>query len=442
MFSYKSLKGAVSGLIELQLQADFEDIYYLPTPTINFEIEDVDSKPPSIEEYQITDLQMKSAKLRVSCDESAQVYYICSIKGTITPSAAELKDTALRLKSLNRPRTAEIQASQFANITSQTKSFIYYDSYISLNNLAANTEYTLFMMPQDLSGNDGQIKSIQFKTAPVPPAVTFKLKSSAAISDDKLLQALSLVSGLTVDKIKITYKPIFSSIPTSEKEVTAVLESKNMEYEIMIMPDATIDGKTPYDYLKKIEDEKDTLFEELPSLDQNQKISETGKEMTYDYQKFAYKPVMVEVSNFHALFNVSVFYSGTVYGIILPANEVQPSAAQIKDGLTSVNRQVLDKYYTKANISISEGKNYQVQPSATLNFTFLYHSSKYVAYFIAERDTLADPVLMDDSEVLAVQLTTKREIFRVEDSVVELDSAAALRSTICVIFILAAILFN
>jgi hypothetical protein len=328
----------------------------------------------------------------------------------------------LRLLSVNRPRTAEIQDSQFANITSQTKSFIYYDSYIQLANLTPNTEYTMFMMPQDLSGNNGNIKSITFKTAPVPPAVTFKLKSSAAISDDKLLQALSLVAGLTVDKIKITYKPIFSSIPTTEPEVDSVLKSKNMEYEIMITPDATIDGKTPYDYLKKIEDEKDTLFEELPSLDPTQSISATGKEMTYDTQKFAYKPKLIEVSNFHALFNISIFYSGTVYGIILPANEERPSAAQIKDGLTSVNRQVIDKYFTKASIQLQDDKNYQVQPSATMNFTFLYHSSKYVAYFIAERDTLGDPVLMKDSEVLDAPLTTLREIFRVEDSVVELNS--------------------
>jgi plastocyanin len=97
MFSYKSMKGAVSGLIELQLQADFADIYYMATPTINFEIEDVDSKPPSIEDYQITDLKMKSASLRVSCDESARVYYICSIKGTITPSPAELTNASAQI---------------------------------------------------------------------------------------------------------------------------------------------------------------------------------------------------------------------------------------------------------------------------------------------------------------------------------------------------------
>ena len=44
----------------------------------------------------------------------------------------------------------------------------------------------------------------------------------------------------------------------------------------MIMSDITLDGLTPYDYLKKVEDEKETLFEELTMLDKTQYISATG----------------------------------------------------------------------------------------------------------------------------------------------------------------------
>ena len=439
-FNYKSFTGAVSGLIELQLQPEFSDIYYLPTESINFEVEDVDSTAPNIVEYKITDLLMKSAKLRVSCDESTKVYYICSIKGTITPTVAELKDAAIRSISLNKPRAAEIQGFEFANVTSQTKSFIYYDTYINLEGLIPDTEYTVFMLPQDLTGNNGQVKQLNFKTAPVPPPVTFRLKSSAAISDDKLLQALSLVSGLTTDKIKIIYRPVFSSIPSTEAEVVSVLQSKQLEYEFMIMPDITIDGKTPYDYLKKIEDEKDTLFDELSSLDKTQKISETGKEIEYSEQKFAYRPKMIEVSNFHTAFNVSLFFSGTVYGIILPKNERQPSSTQIKDGLTSVNRQVMNKYYGNTKITVQDGKNYQIQPSSTLNFTFLYHSSEYVAYFIGERDTIAGTQLMDDSLVLSVSVKTLREIFRVNETVVELSIAGLLSPAAALVCLLGLVL--
>ena len=207
--------------------------------------------------------------VRVSADESTKIHYLCSIKGTLPPSVQELRDASLRKQSLNKPRTAEIQGSEFSSITSQTRSFIYYDTELNLNNLVPDTEYTMFMMPEDLSGNTGAIQQMTFKTSKVPPPMKFTLKSSAAIDDDKLLQALSLVTGLTTDKIAITYKPSFSSIPTSEQQVKDVLNKENLVYEFMIMPDLNIDGKTPYDYVKKIEEEKETLFDELPSLDKN-----------------------------------------------------------------------------------------------------------------------------------------------------------------------------
>ena len=59
MFTYKTFNGAVSGLIDLQLQPEFRDIYYLPTPEINFEIEDIDKQAPSIQEFMITNLHKK-----------------------------------------------------------------------------------------------------------------------------------------------------------------------------------------------------------------------------------------------------------------------------------------------------------------------------------------------------------------------------------------------
>lgn len=439
MFTYKTAKGAVSGMIDIQLQPEFESIYYMPTPQINFEIEDVDSTPPSIQDYSLITKKMKSVNLRISCDESSKVYYICSIKGTLTPTSAELMDAAVRLQSLNRPRTAELQGYAYANITTQTSSYVYFDTYVQLANLTSSTEYVLFMMPVDLSGNMGQIKSFNFKTDGSQPAVTFKLQSSQEIDKTKLLQALSLVSGITTDKFVITFTPSFSTIPTSEPEVTSVLKSKNLEYEIMILPDVTIDGPSPYDYLKKIETEKRTLFNELPMLDSTQKISKTGKEVMNELQKFTYVPTMTEVSNFHAAFNVSVFYSGTVYGVVLPATEAKPSATQVKQGLTSVNSQV-NAYYTRNNsIVVDSEKNYKVYPSGMLNFTFLYHSSNYVAYFTADRQTFGDPLLMADSQVVAVPFTTLREIFQVEDSVVELKQHALLLSLPITTFLLTAI---
>jgi hypothetical protein len=420
MFNYKTSRGAVSGLIELQLQPEFRDIYYLPTPEINFEIEDIDSVPPTIEEYKVLAKAMKSVKMRISSSESAKIYYLCSIKGTTLPSVAELKDPAVRATSLNKPRGTEIQGTTFAEITSQTSTYIYNDAYINIDGLTSDREYVLYVMAEDLSGNVGKIEAIDFKTNPTPPSASFKLKTSAAIDPMTLKQALSVVSGVTTDKFVITYTPAFSSVSTIEPEVASVLQKNNLEYEVMILPEVNYDSTSPYDLVKKIEEEKETLFDELPSLDKKQVISETAREVIIEKQAFTYKPILTHVTNFEASFKCSLYYTGTVYGVILPQNAPAPSAIQVKEGLTGVNRQVFDKNIGKVKLTIDQNKKYQIQPADTITFTFLYHSSNYVAYFIGERDTYGDPILMEDSEVQVVKIKTLREIFRVEDTVVEL----------------------
>ena len=41
---------------------------------------------------------------------------------------------------------------------------MYHDSVIEFENLEENTEYVLYTLPEDLSGNVGEIKSISLKT--------------------------------------------------------------------------------------------------------------------------------------------------------------------------------------------------------------------------------------------------------------------------------------
>ena len=52
-----------------------------------------------------------------------------------------------------------------------------------------------------------------------------------------------------------------------------------------------------------------------------------------------------------------------------------------------------------------------------MKFDFLFHSTEYVAYFIADRETNDEVRLMDDSQIVAVTVKTQREFFRVEDEV-------------------------
>lgn len=72
---------------------------------------------------------------------------------------------------------------------------------------------------------------------------------------------------------------------------------------------------------------------------------------------------------------------------------------------------------------IDEEKKYRIWPAELIKFDFLFHSTEYVAYFIADRETDGEVRLMDDSSIIAVTVKTQREFFKVEDEVLVRKSA-------------------
>ncbi len=50
-----------------------------------------------------------------------------------------------------------------------------------------------------------------------------------------------------------------------------------------------------------------------------------------------------------------------------------------------------------------------------MNFTGLYHSSNYTAYFVADLDREGKNLLMEDGSVVAVDFKTDREIFVLDE---------------------------
>ena len=282
-----------------------------------------------------------------------------------------------------------------------------------MTGLVPDRDYTIFMLPVDLYGNTGEIKEVTFRTEPIPPPVTFKLKTKSSIPDQDMLDALSLVAGVPASRFKIIYKPNLVNINTDEQEVQDAMDQSNLEYEIQLLPDYTQDATSPYDLIKKIEDDKETLFEELPQLVADQDIGATGAEVTEDKQAIPYEPILVDVTNFYATFNVSLQFTGTIYGVILPSDEPAPNAIQIRYGLTALNYQINEYYYLNKKLEIDLEKKYRIWPSDEMKFTFLYHSTKYTAYFIADKETFGNPILMRDEDIVKVEIKTLREIFKV-----------------------------
>lgn len=389
----------------------------MPEDEINFEVQDRDTTPPQIVDYKVTSKSRTGMSLRASADESQRIYYIASLKGTQPPPVEEIMDPQKRALSTLKPQTAEVQGNEHARITKDTKTYTYHDTYIDLEGLIPDRDYTLFMLPVDLNGNVGEMKQVDFSTNPVAPPVSFKLNAKNDISDDDIKNALQLVTGKLPQRFEITYKQNLSSISTGEQEVTDVLAKQNLEIEILILPDTTGDGETPYDLLKEIEAGLETLQVELPELSDTQDIGGTGREILLDSQRIMYKPQLVEITNFKARFKVQIGYTGTIYGVILNQDEKPPSAIQIRYGLTSENYQIQNEHKVSASLTVVQGKKYVEWPQTEVEFTFLFHSTTYTAYFIADRLDYGSEVLMEDKDIVNVVIKTEKELFKVSDTV-------------------------
>lgn len=68
----------------------------MPYNTLSFEILDVDSIPPTVINYYIESMDRTYMYLRVSCDESVNIYSMLTLVGTEPPTSLELKNTNLR----------------------------------------------------------------------------------------------------------------------------------------------------------------------------------------------------------------------------------------------------------------------------------------------------------------------------------------------------------
>jgi hypothetical protein len=149
-FNYKATEGAVSGIIELSLDQQFENLYYMPEKRINFEIQDRDFTPPTIVATKQISQTSTTMSMRASTDENTKVYYLASLRGTQPPSVEEMMDPAKRALSTKKPSTPEVQGNQHSQITKDTKTYVYHDTFIDLKNLLPDTEYDFFMLPVDL----------------------------------------------------------------------------------------------------------------------------------------------------------------------------------------------------------------------------------------------------------------------------------------------------
>ena len=155
-FTYFTDVLAVSGQIMFWLDSNYSSKYTMNTNIINFEIMDIDNSPPTILNYYIVDMDRTYMYFRISTSESGWVYYILAYKGTKQPSNPEIKDPSIRV-ALSTETVWEQYGSNSSYQAPVTQTYIYYDTYFYFTGLEEQTDYILFFMVEDLSGNENPV---------------------------------------------------------------------------------------------------------------------------------------------------------------------------------------------------------------------------------------------------------------------------------------------
>eukprot|EP01017_Pseudomicrothorax_dubius_P036244 TRINITY_DN5170_c0_g1_i7.p1 TRINITY_DN5170_c0_g1~~TRINITY_DN5170_c0_g1_i7.p1 ORF type:complete len:641 (-),score=124.40 TRINITY_DN5170_c0_g1_i7:50-1972(-) len=415
-FTYQTLTGAVSGLIMLSVDGYYKTIYYVPNNNITFEILDIDTTPPQLLNYYIVDLGRTYMYFRVSASESSWVSYLLTLRGTVTPSPEEVRNSTLRVIKRTKTDVLELQGRNGSNQTQVTKTFIYYDTFLSFTGLEEQTDYILFFVLEDLSGNYITTTTFNFTTLAkyYPARFNIMLKDNVNIPD--LIRALGLITGLTANRFVINSAPPKFTIPeATEPEVLNYLANETVLYDLTILPNKTADDKRPIEYVNLIRKSMTLLVNEVPQVVSTYNVLSAAYEITAFNQLFNYAPYVIALNEYTVSFNVSLKRNGTLFGIIMLQGSPRPNPRQMKYGLNSTNY-YLNKdtwAYVKFEIPFTNDESsviYQV-----ITFTSLMDNTLYDVYFVGENDLPVNPDLMDESQIQKVTILTQREIFVISE---------------------------
>ena len=415
-FQYTTTDGAVSGLILFSLDSTYSSIYYMETDTINVEILDIDTEPPEVLNEYIVTMDRTYMYYRISTSESAWVYYLLTLKGTIAPPIDEIKDPSLRVTRGTKTDVMELTGKNSSYQADLTTTYIYYDNYLMFTGLEEQTDYVLYYVVEDLSGNDLSTRKIEFTTFKKHQPVMFNVLLSNDTDLDSLEAAFSLVTGMETSRWNIVAAPPKFDIPNNDDPlVQAILDAGTVTYNIMLLQNITADEKRPIEIVSLLETNKYLLLDEIPTIVSDYNINEYSYEVLQFANEITYQPLLVEVDEDYGTLNVSLKRNGTLFGVVLPKGSTKPSARQIKYGLDSTNFLVADESYVKVTFEYAETLPYGVVLNKLVSFTNLFDNTEYEAHFIGQNTLPVNPDLMSDDEIMTVSFVTQRELFVIPD---------------------------
>jgi len=411
-FQYTTIDGAVSGLIQFSLQTEFQNIYYMETDILNFEILDIDNEVPLVLNEYIVTLDRTYMYYRISTSESVWVYYLLTLKGTVAPPIDEIKNSTLRNIRGTKTDVIEITGKNSSYQADITSTYIYYDIYLKFTGLEEQTDYVLYYVVQDLSGNDLIPRKIEFTTFKKHHPAMFNILLSNDTDTSNLEAAFSLITGMPTTRWEIVKAPPKFNIPyDGDPLVKDILDAGTVTYNIMLQQNTTADEKRPIDIVSLLETNKYLLKESIPEIVNDYDINKYCYEIVEFDNQMPYQPLLVEVDEDYGTFNISLKRNGTLFGVLLLKGSAKPSARQIKYGLNASNFLVPTESYIKVSFEYANTLPYGVSLHKMASFTNLFDNTEYEAHFIGENNLPINPDLMDDQEIVTVSFLTQRELF-------------------------------
>jgi hypothetical protein len=136
----------------------------MPFQKLNFEILDIDYEAPKVINYYIVDMSRTYMYFRISTSESVYAFYMLTLKGTDLPAPMELAQPEIRVSNRRKTDVMEITGFNSSYQAPVTVNYIYYDTYILFTGLEEQTDYVLYFVIRDLSGNLGDVYTYPFRT--------------------------------------------------------------------------------------------------------------------------------------------------------------------------------------------------------------------------------------------------------------------------------------
>lgn len=135
-----------------------------------------------------------------------------------------------------------------------TSTFIYYDTFLHFRGLEEQTDYVLYFLIEDLSGNLGDMLGYNFTTLPKHLPAKFKIRVRENVAAEKLKNAFALVTSIPPMRFVNLSMPLKFDIPEADEPVVrAILDNATTEYEFMLLQNATSDEPRPIETISLLE---------------------------------------------------------------------------------------------------------------------------------------------------------------------------------------------